>query len=103
MFGNMMGLMDQAQKQMGDIKKKLDDVLVEAQSEGGLVKVKATANKRITNITISQELLDTKDIEELEDLVMVAINRALDKADEISSEQLQGEALNILPNLQNLF
>jgi len=103
MFGNMMGLMDQAQKQMGDIKKKLDDVLVEAQSEGGLVKVKATANKRITNISISQELLDTKDIEELEDLVMVAINRALDKADEISSEQLQGAALNILPNLQNLF
>ncbi len=100
----MMDFMNQlqnAQNQMGDIKKKLKDVELEAEAENGLVKVKANGNKKILSIIISDDIKDDK--EAIEDLTTVAINRVLEKAEEAYELEMQEMAKDMLPNLQGMF
>ena len=61
MFGDIMGKMQEAKKMMEEKKRKLDSVFVEGVAENGLVKVTANANKKITNITIADELFEDKE------------------------------------------
>jgi len=98
MFDN---LMSQMQDQAKEIKKKLDSTIVEAEAENGMVKVKATGNKKVLSIEINDDIADDK--EAIEDLVIVAINKALEKADELASKETGDLAQGMLPNLGNLF
>ena len=98
MFDN---LMSQMQEQANEIKKKLEETIVEAEAEGGLVKVKATGNKKILSIEISYDIINDK--EAIEDLVIVAVNKAIEKAEEIASNETGNMAQGLLPDLGNLF
>ncbi len=98
MFDN---LMSQMQEQAAEMKKKLDETIVEAEAENGLVKVKATAHKNILSIDISNDILNDK--EAVEDLVIVAVNKALKMADEIASKETEKMSKGMLPGLGNLF
>ncbi|HHH50296.1 MAG TPA: YbaB/EbfC family nucleoid-associated protein [Saprospiraceae bacterium] len=77
MFGDMMGNMEEKQAQM---KKQLANITVAAEAGEGAVKVTANANREITNISIDKTKLDWDDQEQVEDLVMVAVNRVLELA-----------------------
>lgn len=95
MFDDLLGKMQEAQQQMEQSKKQLDDVYVEGEAEGGLVKVTCTANRKLTNIIISEKLLDDK--EAIEDLVMIAVNRALAEAEKVFDSKMQSVAQNMIP------
>ena len=88
-------LMSQMQEQAEEIKNKLDNTVVEAEVENGLVKVKSTANKKILSVEISDEIIADK--EALEDLVIVAINKVIEKAEEISQKETGNMAKDMLP------
>ena len=77
MFGDLLGNMQQQQEEMA---AKLEEITVEADAGSGAVKVKATASRKILNISIDKEKLDWEDVEMVEDLVLTAINNALEKA-----------------------
>ncbi len=77
MFGDLLGNMQQQQEEMA---AKLNNITVEAEAGGGAVKVKATASRKILNISIDKEKLDWDDTEMVEDLVLTAINNVLEKA-----------------------
>lgn len=94
-------LMSQMQSKTEEAKKKLDSVIIETQAENGMVKVKATANKKILSIEISDQIANDK--ETIEDLIIVAVNKAIQKADEIHEKEMGGIAKNILPDLNGLF
>ncbi len=95
-------LMSQMQEQAEEIKKKLKTTVVEAETENGSVKVKATADKKILSVEISDEIVGDK--EAVEDLIIVAVNKALEKAEEISQKETGNLAKNILPgNFGNIF
>lgn len=98
MFDN---LMSQMQEQANEIKKKLNNTVVEGEAENGLIKVKVTANKKILSIEISNDIIDDK--EAIEDLVVVALNKALEKADEIAAKETGNMTKGMLPGLENLF
>ena len=55
MFGDLLGNMQQQQEEMA---AKLDSIIVDADAGGGAVKVKATASRKILNISIDKEKLD---------------------------------------------
>lgn len=88
-------LMSQMQEQAKEIKKKLDKNVVEAEAENGFVKVKATANKKILSLEISDAIANDKEI--VEDLVIVVINKVLEKAEEISQKETGNMAKDMLP------
>jgi len=97
MFGDMMGKLRKMQQQTEKIKKRLDTISVEGEAENGLIKVVATANKKITSITIDDRLMSEGDKEQIEDLMMVAINKAIEKAENVSNAEMAGAAKGMLP------
>ena len=97
MFGDMMGKLRDMQQKTEEIKKRLDTISVEAEAENGLVKVICTANRKISSIEISQDLVEKRDKDQIEELTLIAINRALDKAEKVSEAEMQGVAKGMLP------
>ena len=82
---------------LGDLQKNLDQIIVEAEAGDGLVKVEATASKKLYNISIDPSLVDKEDLEELEDLIVVAVNRAMKLADEHAKSVMEKMASGFLP------
>tara|TARA_R110000868_G_scaffold269842_4_gene529249 strand:+ start:1309 stop:1521 length:213 start_codon:yes stop_codon:yes gene_type:complete len=70
---------------------------VSADAENGLVKVVSNGNRKITSIEISPEIMN--DREQVEELTLIAVNRALEKAEKVAESEMQGIAKGILPGL----
>lgn len=86
--GNMQAMMKQAQmmqQKLADAQKELEEMEIEGESGGGMVKVVCNGKKVISSISIDPKAVDPDDVEMLEDLVAAAFNAACDKADELSA------------------
>lgn len=93
----------QAQQMAEEIKKRLDNISVSAEVEGGKIKINSTANKRITSVSIDPEFLASADSEELEDLLLTAMNKVLEQADNVSQSEMQAATRNMMGGLGGLF
>ena len=81
---NMANLMKQAQKMQQEMQKMQEEILnmtFDATSGGGAVKVTAGGDKRIKSLEIDPELLNADDAEILADMIIVAVNEAIEKSD----------------------
>ncbi|MBF0499031.1 MAG: YbaB/EbfC family nucleoid-associated protein [Candidatus Riflebacteria bacterium] len=88
---NMQGLMKQAQKMQEKIAQAQEELktrTVEASVGGGVVTVIVTGGQEIQKITISPEVVDPKDIETLQDLVLSAVNAGMKKSQEMVQEEM---------------
>jgi len=101
MLNDLMGKFQEAQNQMEAAKKKLNEKFVEVEIEGGQIKVQANGNKKITNITINPALFEDK--EALEDLLITAVNKATEKAEDLFNTEMQGIAGGMLGGMNGLF
>jgi len=93
----------QAQQKAEEIKKRLDTVSVSGEVEGGKIKVIATANKEIKNVIIDPVYLKEAGSEELEELLVIAINKALKQAEDISQTEMQAATKDMLGGLGGMF
>ena len=96
----MMGKLQDAQKKVEETKQRLNTVLVDQQSNDGLLKTTLTANRTIKSITISDELLEDK--EQLEDYLILTINKAIEKATAINEAELAAAAKDGMPNIPGM-
>jgi len=90
-MGNMNKMMKQIQKMQQDIMKlqeELKERTVEATAGGGVVKAVANGKKELVKIEIKPEAVDPDDVEMLQDLVLAAANEALQKAEEMVSQEM---------------
>ena len=94
MFGDLLGNFEEQQKKM---KVALAEITVEAEAGDGAIQVKADANRQILNISIDKEKIDPQDTEQIEDLLLVAINRALEMAAEKEAEEGQSLLKDMMP------
>lgn len=99
MFDKLMA----AQQKAEEIKKRLDTVSVFAEVEGGAIKVTATANKAITAIEINEEFFKDADKEEVEELLLIAINKVLQQAESVSAQEMQAATQDMLGGLGGMF
>jgi len=103
MFGDisgMMGKLQEAQQKVEETKKRLDTVLIDESIADGNVKVTVTANREIKTITVDESLLEDK--EELEDYLILALNKALKRASEINEQELAIAAKSGMPNIPGM-
>ena len=108
MPGNMNNLMKQAQKmqkQMEETQAELAEKEYEATAGGGVVTVKINGQKEITDMTISEEVVDPDDIEMLQDLIIAAVNEAIRMQADDEKEQLSKitGSMGMGGNLSGLF
>lgn len=78
----------EAQQKAGEMKKRLDAISVNGSAEGGKITVIANGNKVVQSINIDEEFLKNADKEELEELLIVAINKAMEQADNVSQSEM---------------
>ena len=86
---NVSNVVKQAQKMQEEMEKvqaEIEEKTVEATSGGGMVTVTASGKKEILSIKIDPEAVDPEDVETLGDLVIVAVNDALKKAEDMMAE-----------------
>lgn len=93
----------QAQQKAEEVKSRLDHITVEGETAGGKVKVVASASKEIKEVQIDEEFLkQLDDKEELEELLVVALNKALQQAESISQTEMQAVSQDLLGGLGGL-
>ena len=88
---NLGNIMKQAQKMQDNMQKmqqELEAKEFEVSVGGGAVTVKVNGKKEVLAINIKEEVVDPDDVEMLEDLVLSAVNEALKKADEETSNKM---------------
>ncbi|MDI6812978.1 MAG: YbaB/EbfC family nucleoid-associated protein [Desulfitobacteriaceae bacterium] len=89
--GNMSQMLKQAQKLQEDMARAQEELktrTVEASAGGGVVTVVVSGKLEIEQLTIKPEAVDPEDVEMLEDMVKVAVNEGLRKAQEMASLEM---------------
>lgn len=83
------------QEQLETVQRELEEARVEGIAGGGAVRVIASGTGEIMEVKLSPEVVNSDDIELLEDLIVVAVRDATSKAQELSTQKWQ-EALSQL-------
>lgn len=103
MFGdmmNMMGKLKETQQKIEATKQRLDTVLIDEKSNDGLLEVTLTANRKIKSIAIDESLLEDK--EQLEDYLILVLNKAIERATNVNEAELAAVAKEGMPNIPGM-
>lgn len=100
----MMGKLKETQQKVAATKKEMDGIVLDENSSDELLKVSITANRQLKKIEIDASLL--KDPEQLEDYLILTLNKAIEKATQFNEAKLAAVAKEGMPNIpgmDNLF
>jgi DNA-binding YbaB/EbfC family protein len=107
MFGDLMGMMGkmkETQEKVAQTKKRLDTVFIDEQSSDQLLKVSISANNQLKTVHIDDALLQDK--EQLEDYLILVINKAIEKATAVQMAEIDAVSkmdLPMIPGMEDLF
>ena len=93
----------EAQQKAGEAKKRLDAITVTGTAEGGKITVVANANKIVQSVSIDDAFYKEADREELEELLLVALNKAMEQADNISQSEMAAMTKEMFGGLGGMF
>ncbi len=102
-LGDMMKQIQQAGEKMQDVQKQLEKIVAHGEAGGGMVKVTASGKQKVLSLTIDPDIMD--DAEMVQDLVLAAVNNALDEAGRLAQEEISkvtGGMMNPADMLKNL-
>jgi len=93
----------EAQQKAGEVKQRLDAIIVSGTAEGGKITVTANANKVVQSVVIDEDFFTSADREELEELLVVAINKAMAQADNVSQSEMAAMTKDMFGGMGGLF
>ena len=85
---NMLRQAQQLQQRLAQAQETLEEETVEGSAGGGVVTVTVTGKQKVLSIKIDPAAVDPEDVSMLEDLVLAAVNEAMDKAQELAAQRL---------------
>jgi DNA-binding YbaB/EbfC family protein len=99
MFGSdMFGKMEAMKRMAEESKLRLDAIIVEGEAGNGLIVVELTGNRAVRSVKINGDhTIMEKD--DLEDLITVALQRAVDKANAINEQEVMSSAKHLFPGM----
>ena len=83
-----MKMLQQMQNRMAKIQEELGEQIVSADAGGGMVTVEVTGLQELRSIKIKPEAIDPDDAETLEDLLVVAVNSAMDRSRKLAEQKM---------------
>ena len=97
-LGDMMGKLQEMKQKADEIKLKLDSTIINVEGAGGDIKIAISGNREIKSLTISPGL-QHGNTEELEEQLIVTLNKALLKANELNDNEMKSVASGMLPGM----
>ena len=98
----MMGKVKEVQEKMKQAQEELGSVTAEAESGGGLVKAVVNGRKEVVSIQIDPSLINKDDAEMMQDLVIAAVNLAIQSVEVKAREYLKKATEGVMPNIPGL-
>ncbi|HMJ70748.1 MAG TPA: YbaB/EbfC family nucleoid-associated protein [Cyclobacteriaceae bacterium] len=98
----MMGKVKEMQARLKEAQDNLVNIKVTGESGGGMVKATVNGKKQVLSIEIDPSLLKKEDQMIVQDLVVAALNKALEEAEVMAKEELRKSTDGILPNIPGL-
>lgn len=83
-----MKMIQQMQNRMMKIQQELEETVVEGTSGGGVVKAEVNGQRALQSIKIDPSAVDPEDVEMLEDLVVTAVQDAMEKAAKLAEDKM---------------
>lgn len=99
---NMMGKVKELQSRLKEAQDNLVHVKASGESGGGMVKAVVNGKKQLLSVDIDPSLLKSDDKGILQDLVVAAVNKAIEEAEAVAKEELRKSTDGILPNIPGL-
>jgi DNA-binding YbaB/EbfC family protein len=87
-FNQILQQAKKMQDRLVKLQEEMGDKTVEAQSGGGMVTCVVNGRQEVVSLKISPEVLEEKDNELLEDLIMAAVNEGLNRSREMVQEEM---------------
>ncbi len=100
MKGDMQGMFKQIQKMQEDMQKiqaELENKTITEESGGGMVKATVSGKKELISLQIDNEVISSNDKEMLEDLIVAAVNKALESAGKMAEEEITKATKGMIP------
>lgn len=94
---NMLKQVQKMQAEMQKVQSELGNLTVTEEAGGGMVKVTANGNKEIISLFIDPNVIKEEEKEILEDLIVAAINKAIQSASKMAEEELAKVTKGMLP------
>ncbi len=94
--------MKEVQAKMKEAQDNLQHITVTAESGAGLVKATVNGQRKLLKIEIDDSILNTNDRDMVNDLVVAAVNNAMEKAGERAQEEMKKQTEGLLPNIPGL-
>ena len=101
-MAGMMGKVKELQDKMKQAQDELQFLTASAESGGGLVRATANGQRRLLKLEIDESLLTPDDRDMLADLVVAAVNKALEEVNEQAREELKRKTSGLMPNVPGL-
>ena len=101
-FSNLFGKVKEMQAKLQEAQENLGNITAEGESGGGMVKAVANGKKQVVSISIDPDLIKPDDKEFLQDLVVGAVNKALEAVEEHAKEEMKKSTEGMMPNIPGM-
>ncbi|MCH8317536.1 MAG: YbaB/EbfC family nucleoid-associated protein [Bacteroidetes bacterium] len=101
-ISKMLGNMKEIQAKFKEVQDNLEAISVTSESGAGMVKATINGNKKLINLEIDKDLIKEDDSDMLIDLVIAAVNKAMEDIEAMVKEEYKKNTENILPNIPGL-
>lgn len=101
-MSNMFGKMRDMQSKLKEVQDNLDKISAEGESGGGMVKAVVNGRKKLISVTIEDSLLTPQDKDMVQDLVVAAVNIALENVEAKSNDEIKKTTEGMMPNIPGL-
>jgi DNA-binding YbaB/EbfC family protein len=86
--GGMLGQLQKIQEEMAKAQERLADETVEVTVGGGAIKMVMNGQQKLLAVTIAPEVVDPEDVEMLQDMILAAVNEAVERSQGLASEKM---------------